>query len=309
MDFVEFRADLRTSVFQRQLAPIPRLQRALAELRTASSVEDAVRRGPEVACRSCGFSGAVLVQVEGREVVPAGAWAARDPDFFAKVSRRLVGDDGRPLTFENLSMEREMMRRRRPVLVRDAMNDNRPGQELRRMAGVRSYVAAPILPEGRVLGFMYAFHSEDRLDIVDRDVLGTFTEGYGYALERAILRSRLRTQVQLYGELVEAAKRQLDAVGSAGLTLLGPADCTPAAPEPEFVRVAPPTPSALALLSRREIEVMELLAGGATNRVIAARLVVAESTAKAHVAQILRKLEARNRAEAVTKYLRLLHTT
>lgn len=55
-------------------------------------------------------------------------------------------------------------------------------------------------------------------------------------------------------------------------------------------------------LTTREIEVLRLLAQGATDRQVAQQLVIAESTAKKHVQHILRKLRARNRAEAVAKF-------
>ena len=51
---------------------------------------------------------------------------------------------------------------------------------------------------------------------------------------------------------------------------------------------------------------MELLVTGSTNKQIAERLVVTEATTKSHVAHILRKLRAGNRAEAVHRYMRLL---
>jgi DNA-binding NarL/FixJ family response regulator len=51
-------------------------------------------------------------------------------------------------------------------------------------------------------------------------------------------------------------------------------------------------------LSRREHEVLELIARGARDREIAAQLVLTERTVKKHVEHILRKLHARNRAEA-----------
>jgi DNA-binding NarL/FixJ family response regulator len=50
---------------------------------------------------------------------------------------------------------------------------------------------------------------------------------------------------------------------------------------------------------------MELLAHGETNRQIADRIVVSEGTVKSHVSQILRKMHAANRAEAVSKFIRL----
>lgn len=54
-------------------------------------------------------------------------------------------------------------------------------------------------------------------------------------------------------------------------------------------------------LTPREREVLELIARGARDREIADRLVVTESTVKKHVQNILRKLHARNRAEAVSR--------
>lgn len=63
-----------------------------------------------------------------------------------------------------------------------------------------------------------------------------------------------------------------------------------------------PTTLQLAELTARELEVLRLLAQGATDRQIAERLIIAESTAKKHVQHILRKLHARNRAEAVAKF-------
>jgi DNA-binding NarL/FixJ family response regulator len=64
---------------------------------------------------------------------------------------------------------------------------------------------------------------------------------------------------------------------------------------------APASSSNLALdedLSSREIEVLKLLAAGASNREIADRLTLAEGTVKNHVSNILSKLHAENRTQA-----------
>jgi NarL family two-component system response regulator LiaR len=53
-------------------------------------------------------------------------------------------------------------------------------------------------------------------------------------------------------------------------------------------------------LTPREREVLVLIVEGLTNPQIAERLVVSRSTAKAHVSNILSKLGASNRAEAIT---------
>lgn len=57
-------------------------------------------------------------------------------------------------------------------------------------------------------------------------------------------------------------------------------------------------------LTRREIEVLRLLARGFGNREIAARLGISEHTAKFHISSILGKLDATSRTEAVTEGLR-----
>jgi DNA-binding NarL/FixJ family response regulator len=73
--------------------------------------------------------------------------------------------------------------------------------------------------------------------------------------------------------------------------------------------VAPPvvTPAHRARrvpLTSREREILELIAEGANNRVIAVRLAISRHTVKFHVAAILAKLGAGSRAEAVALALR-----
>jgi DNA-binding NarL/FixJ family response regulator len=70
--------------------------------------------------------------------------------------------------------------------------------------------------------------------------------------------------------------------------------------------VFPPRQEApAAQLSEREREVLSLMAGGATNKEIAARLFLSPHTVKEHTSALYRKLKARNRAEAVQRAERL----
>ncbi|MCL4507614.1 MAG: LuxR C-terminal-related transcriptional regulator [Chloroflexi bacterium] len=62
------------------------------------------------------------------------------------------------------------------------------------------------------------------------------------------------------------------------------------------IRTASP---ALDVLSKREREILELIAHGLTNRDIAKRLFLSEKTVEHHVGHILSKLQVRTRAEAV----------
>ena len=88
---------------------------------------------------------------------------------------------------------------------------------------------------------------------------------------------------------------------AAGDALIAPA-VTRAVIE-EFVRREPlaplPQPIALADLTPREREVLELLARGRSNAEICEQLVVTEATTKTHVARILQKLDLRDRIQAV----------
>ncbi|MBC3983407.1 response regulator transcription factor [Streptomyces buecherae] len=52
------------------------------------------------------------------------------------------------------------------------------------------------------------------------------------------------------------------------------------------------------LLTKREVEVLLLLADGESNRSLARQLNIAERTVRAHVTSLMRKLGARSRVEA-----------
>ena len=58
------------------------------------------------------------------------------------------------------------------------------------------------------------------------------------------------------------------------------------------------------LLSTREIEILELIAGGASNKNIAKQLWISDTTVKSHVLHIFNKLEVTDRTAAVTVALR-----
>ena len=59
------------------------------------------------------------------------------------------------------------------------------------------------------------------------------------------------------------------------------------------------------ILSDRELEVLGCLARGRTTIQISSELFISENTVKTHVRHILDKLDASNRAEAVSKAMQL----
>ena len=84
-----------------------------------------------------------------------------------------------------------------------------------------------------------------------------------------------------------------DLVGATRMVGLGMTVFASEAPQP-------PNP-----LSEREREVLEMLAAGATNREIAARLFLSPHTVKDHTSALYKKINARNRADAILRAQRM----
>lgn len=93
--------------------------------------------------------------------------------------------------------------------------------------------------------------------------------------------------------LAHAGVAQFDPAATARLAaaLARPAPAT---------ATTPPTATASpdGVLTAREAEVLRLVAGGATNREIAARLHLSEGTVKNHISRILTRLDLRDRTQA-----------
>jgi DNA-binding CsgD family transcriptional regulator/GAF domain-containing protein len=298
----EHDADTR---LRERLDTLARVHTSLARLREFQSVDAIIARAAAEACASCGFDRAVVYQLRGPELIAESFHVEGHPDLAAQMlefSRDL------PLRLEPKSHEREMIRRRMPMCVHDAMTNPHSFHPQAEVYDVHSYVAAPIFPAGKVIGFVHADHrlKPRRVDELDRDALFAFAEGLGFAIERARLTERLRGQ----GDELRRLLRRADAV--VGDYLEAEIELVT---EPGDGHVATRTAEALLagiapgrdvgrLLSRREHEVMELLVKGASNGQIAAQLVIAEDTAKTHVKRILRKLGAANRVEAATTWLK-----
>lgn len=70
---------------------------------------------------------------------------------------------------------------------------------------------------------------------------------------------------------------------------------------PEAARSAPPPPTGVSRLSGREREVLVAVAGGGSNREIAAAMGLTESTVKSHVHTLLSRLGCTSRAQLVAR--------
>jgi len=298
----ETEADRR---LRRRLDTLAAIHLSLTRLRELRSVEAIIARAAKEACVACGFDRAVVYRVRGPELIAEAFHVDGDS---ATAQRLLEFSRDLPLKMEQQSREREMIRRRIPMCVQDAMTSPHSFHPQAEVYDTHSYVAAPILPQGRVIGFVHADHrlKPRRVDEFDRDALWAFAEGLGFAIERARLTERLRAQgeelqrlLQRAGAVVQDyldAEVEIVAARGEGSAATRTAEALLAGAESEN--------EVEAVLSRREREVLALLAKGASNAQIAAQLVIADETAKTHVKRILRKLGVTNRVEAATMWLR-----
>ena len=109
---------------------------------------------------------------------------------------------------------------------------------------------------------------------------------------RARLRTRINgTAVAIVGEFATIGAARRSGLAADGILLAGPAD------DGETTTFHEP-------LTGREIEVLELLAEGLSNRAIAERLRISDQTVKFHVASVMAKLGAANRTDAVRRAVR-----
>jgi DNA-binding NarL/FixJ family response regulator len=172
-----------------------------------------------------------------------------------------------------------------------------------------SYVAAPLVVHGEVIGLIHA-GADRALDVLDGDVLWAFARGLADAYETASLRRSIRRRREEMRQFVEWLSAESIELSDAPMDLV-PARAVATDPpgELDVVSTGPSLDDRVVfehLLTRRELDVLRLLARGEPNGGIAAQLVISEATVKSHVVNILRKLRVRNRAEAVARYHRLV---
>jgi DNA-binding NarL/FixJ family response regulator len=155
------------------------------------------------------------------------------------------------------------------------------------------------------VGVLYADrHPTGRpVDEQDRDVLWAFTEDFGRIYERIVLIERMRTQRSEVHEVFEVAENFMASVATAEIQLTRDPEDRETPAEGHDLET-PHAPAMIdELLTAREAEVLAMMVRGASNAAIAERLIIKEGTVKSHVKHILRKLDAVNRAEAISRYM------
>lgn len=303
LELQQLRAELLASRTARRVEVLRGVQEALSRLHGVGSPAQLYDIATAAVCECCGFDRAILFGVEGPELVAQSVHFAQDPEWAAQVLE-FARTEGRP-RLDELILETEMLRRRAPAIITDPQHDPRAATAMIEATATRSYVAAPILPDGKVIGFLHAdhFHSGRPVDEVDRDALWAFAEGYGFAVERTLLRTHLDQQRRQLQDITGALAGLSAEICNAELTLdrqqRAALDASSRA-----VSIALPAGGEALMLTPREREVLALMADGETNASIARRLYISESTAKAHVKNVMKKTGASNRAEAVARFMR-----
>jgi DNA-binding CsgD family transcriptional regulator len=280
-----------------------RIGRSLERLSTLSSSRAMSRRAPAELRDAAGFTRVMISAAHGSRWLPDTMRSEDHADPLAVEFERFARD-GNEIPLARMMLETEMIRHRVPVIVRNAETDPRTYKPLVRVTRSRSYVAAPIATNRRVIGFMHADRFDQRSDITEGDLesIRLFTTEFGIIFERATLAERIRSQRTDVEDVFHASIQQLRSL-EGPLMLAAERDLAP--PVPPALGGADLDQAGRDLLSRREREVLMLVAQGATNRAIAQELVLSTDTVKTHVTKVMRKLRASSRAEAVARYLQL----
>jgi LuxR family transcriptional regulator, regulator of acetate metabolism len=271
---------------------VVRVRQALSKLRTSESLAELYERATRALCQSCGFGRAVLFRLQGPEMVPESVYFTDDPAWAEDFYRRAQTDRMR---IDYDIVETEMISTRAPMIVPEAQRNPRGFKPLVVASKTRSYVAAPLIPQNMLIGFIHAdrYFEECDVDEFDRDMLGTFAEGLGYAIHRTALLERVATQRAQIHRLRSVVDEMVTRVSAAVTVLDTDAEAGPTAPVLTVPRFE---------ITRREDAILRLLDDGASDDEIAARLEIPRASVDWHLDQLMDKLGAGTPTAAVLRW-------
>ncbi len=297
---------------ERVLVDLLALEREVLELdyvRRSDALErvsDAIRRLGEMACTDtildCAaaelgtgseFERVLISEVADNRILPLTIWAGEDQ----AAADAAVGQLARtPIRLEYPLLEYEVARRHGAEVVSVATAGARTPASLKRCLGWDSYVVAALTVGGETIGLLHADAAASAgaaataraVDELDAEVAARYAEGLSGVLERAVLRHTLELHRVELSTAVQWMSNRLSRLEDASGMV------APRLGDTRQVQT----------LTQRELEVVRLLARGNSNRAIARALVIREGTVKYHVKNILRKLGATSRADAVARFVR-----
>jgi DNA-binding CsgD family transcriptional regulator len=255
------------------------IQEAVEELAELGSSAAILERAAVTLGSSSGFERVLVSQVDGDRLVARSFWSRDGVPAAAQVEAAEV-ELRYPL------IEAEVVQRGGEAVAVDATGPRSPAA-LRELLGWRSYVVAPLRLRESSIGLL---HAEPGGGEIELEVAGFYAKGLAAAFERAVLRETVQRHRDELRAAVSGIGDHLDE----------------SAPGPELGPVIEPEagPSEAEKLTPRESEILKLMGGGRTNGAIASSLLISESTVKFHVKNILLKLGATSRADAVARHLR-----
>lgn len=246
-----------------------------------------------------GFDRGMLSLVDKSIWTPVSAHSAQQPEWANELV--MSGQDA-PQDLVPSLPEFDLLRRARSILVTDVQQSPQVYEEVVRASQSRSYVAARVVSNGMLVGFMHAdkFYNIADVDETDRSILGLFAEAFGYVLARAMVINHSSAIQSRLASLTAGITQVAGDLGHFDVNLVredsGKLDVSTVRTGSADISVAN------CGLTRRELQVLQLMANGASNVEISARLYIAPGTVKSHSKHILRKLGAANRAEAVSRW-------
>lgn len=278
-----------------------RLVEALDELRELGPVSEILERTPGAAAHVAGLDRVVLSRIQDGSLIAESVFIGADNVAAAAL---LTDLQAQPTRIEYPLVEGEILRRRRPLLIGPGDAELRGRAANIDLLGWQEFIVAPAILDGRVIAFLHGDRTGKGAPLgeAERDALWAFTKGFSAIFERAILRHRLRVQRREMRQIASWADAKTSELSDRAI------DLTTDREQDAGSQTEPsgePDAALRDLLTRREVDVLELMVKGETNAGIARGLVVSEGTVKFHVKNILRKLHASNRAEATSRYLRL----
>jgi LuxR family transcriptional regulator, regulator of acetate metabolism len=284
---------------------------AMRRLREIGPPSELLEVAPYEAAYTAELDRVVLSRLQDGYVFAESVHVTGDPQGAQALLARLQDS---PVRLDYPLVEWEVMRKGWPLLARvhedEESLDRHAHQAVMKW---REYVTAPLVLEGRVVGFLHGDNaiSGRPLSDVNRDALSMFAVAFPAVYELAVLRHRLRVQRQEMRQIASWADTRTSELRDRAVTLNPDDDreevnaTVYALPGSALQGSALQSTGHVSNLTRRELEVLELMVKGESNGHIANQLFVSEGTVKFHVKNILRKMGARNRSELTAQYFRI----
>lgn len=267
---------------ERRRAALDGVRDALQSLAEAPTPASLVERAPAELGGQSAFPRVLISSIRDDALTGFRLWertptAAEDgwPDVVVPLAYPLV--------------EAELLRHGDAQVVDVARSAGRTPAVLRERLGWHAYVAGAVGLNGRPRWMVHAELDAppDAPSPFEADVVAAYAGGLGRMIEIASLR---RLLLAYRSEQLRAARSVIERLESTDMVTRPQAEAQDDA--------------ALEELTPRERQVIALMTKGLTNAGIAQQLLVSEGTVKYHVANVLSKLGAGSRADAVARFMR-----